>query len=533
MGRYSAIKIEYIIRYSGTIADITDEIEFEYIMLLGNFAVIYIEEDKVSALFSLNSILYAEPSRRVFYENISNAYGASCMRVPSTGGYDGIINGDFPFTDFMPAASDTLTGRGVVVAVIDSGVDLTHRIFGGTEVIEVWDQTADGGEVPEYGFGSITSDHTDTDTTGHGTSVAGIIAQCAPESLLLVVKLRGDTENSSSTASLICAIDYCIRKSIELRLPMVINLSYGNNYGDHAGHSILEHYMDENAEASKLTMVVGMGNDGDTKRHAQLMFGNTAWEKRDIIVNPFLREYSIQIWKNAEDMIDAFIRPPGVNELGPFNESMTNYSNIVNGNLINAAFRKQTPYNPFQEIFINISGTRGYVSQGIWTVLFRPRSIRNGRVDLYLPVRAATSADVYFSNPSPFTTMTIPATADNIISVGAYNHRTLSYADFSGRGYSRNGQVKPDIAAPGVDINAPIPGGSYQNKSGTSFATPFVSAGAALLMQWGIIDGNDPFLYGAKLRGNIINGAKKLPGYSEYPNEYVGWGALCVRDSIK
>ena len=119
------------------------------------------------------------------------------------------------------------------------------------------------------------------------------------------------------------------------------------------------------------------------------------------------------------------------------------------------------------------------------------------------------------------------------ISVAAYDSRRQSYADFSGRGYTRLPvQIKPDLAAPGVDIRAPRPGGGYQTVTGTSFATPFVSGAAALLMEWGIVRGNDPYLYGEKVKSYLINGAKQLPGEREWPNERLGWGTLCTAQSI-
>lgn len=133
----------------------------------------------------------------------------------------------------------------------------------------------------------------------------------------------------------------------------------------------------------------------------------------------------------------------------------------------------------------------------------------------------------------PETTLTIPSTASGVISVGAYNDSNLAYADFSGRGFTRQTrQVKPDLAAPGVDIITAKAGGGYEAVTGTSFAAPFVTGSAALLMQWGIVDGNDPFLYGEKVKAYLIRGARHLPGYTEWPNERVGYGALCVEESI-
>ena len=128
--------------------------------------------------------------------------------------------------------------------------------------------------------------------------------------------------------------------------------------------------------------------------------------------------------------------------------------------------------------------------------------------------------------------MTIPATARRVITVGAYDSLVDSYADFSGRGSRMLPYLKPDLVAPGVNIVAPVPGSGYRTVTGTSFAAPFVSGSAALLMQWGIVNGNDPYLYGEKVKAYLRKGARPLPGFEEYPNEEVGWGILCTAQSI-
>ncbi|MCC8151473.1 MAG: S8 family serine peptidase [Lachnospiraceae bacterium] len=150
-----------------------------------------------------------------------------------------------------------------------------------------------------------------------------------------------------------------------------------------------------------------------------------------------------------------------------------------------------------------------------------------------MPGQSVLSAGTGFLTPTADNTITIPATAGKVISVGAYDAVFDSYASFSGRGGSlQSGGVKPDLAAPGVDIISCAPGGGYTAKSGTSMAAPFVTGGAALLMEWGIRLGNDAWLYGEKVKAYLRRGARPLPGFSAYPNEQAGYGALCVRDSF-
>ena len=119
-------------------------------------------------------------------------------------------------------------------------------------------------------------------------------------------------------------------------------------------------------------------------------------------------------------------------------------------------------------------------------------------------------------------TLTIPATARRVISVGAYDARLNAYADFSGRGSCNLPYPKPDLTAPGVDILAPRAGGGYARFSGTSFSTPFVTGAAALLMEWGIIRGNDPYLYGEKLKAYLRRGARPFPGVKDIRMIWLG-----------
>jgi subtilisin family serine protease len=161
-----------------------------------------------------------------------------------------------------------------------------------------------------------------------------------------------------------------------------------------------------------------------------------------------------------------------------------------------------------------------------------PGRIVDGSYQMWFPSSAATGSATRFLRPRESDTLTIPSTASNVITVGAYNAATDAYADFSGRGSEEGGALKPSLAAPGVNIETAAPDGRYVSQTGTSFATPFVTGAAALLMQYGVVDGEDPFLYGEKVKAYLQRGARPLPGFGAYPNNQVGYGALCVRDSL-
>ena len=195
-----------------------------------------------------------------------------------------------------------------------------------------------------------------------------------------------------------------------------------------------------------------------------------------------------------------------------------------------------TPYRILREIGITLRGTDGALAEGTWRIRLRPVRILDGAYDLWI-VGGVQSTVTRFLQATPERTLTIPSTASRPIAVAAYDGRTDSITSFSGRGYAggaaEGSGIKPDVAAPGVDIVSCAPGGGYTTKTGTSMATPFVTGCAALLMQWGIVEGNDTYLYGERLKSFLVRGAKPLSGLSVYPNPYIGWGTICVEESLR
>jgi subtilisin family serine protease len=310
-----------------------------------------------------------------------------------------------------------------------------------------------------------------------------------------------------------------------LGLPLVVNLSYGNNYGDHSGDSILEQYIAAAMSSQRMNVVAGMGNSANIKKHAQVFLGNKSREIIEVNVGDYQPGFTIQIWRLLADSMDVWLVLPDNREVGPLN-SLTDTVRFKYKDTDVLSADGVSPFSAYRETLIAFLPGKSYVNTGIWRIMLVPKSIQSGRVDMWLPSDEKSASDVYFVNPAIDTTLTIPASSSAVISVGAYNPYTLSYAPFSGRGYTASGQVKPDVSAPGVDIPVSLPGNVRTIASGTSFAAPYVTAEAARLMYDGIVLGNDRYMFGEKLKSELIRRSVPLPGYMTYPNEKIGWGIV-------
>lgn len=525
-----------LIRYYDNISDLAERYLIRIFYLLSDYAIIEISENNIAAFAADPRILYVEKPKSV-QQQVSYAQYASCLSGTFINNYG-------------------LDGNGTLLAVIDSGIDYRHEEFirdGKSRIFELWDQQMayspdfenifglgriySNEELNEILDGTYTGVVPSEDTTGHGTQVTAIAAGTnigvAPQTDILVIKIGSDTTSGiPTTLGIILGIDYAIRKSMELQKPLSINLSYGNNYGSHKGDSLLENYINDVSRLAMCSISTGTGNDAINRRHQRLVLGNTSYRMVDILVSDYVTSFNLQLWKNYNDLFDVMMIAPDGDIILTLSESQRIGTGRYRNTYVKGIYGVPNPYNRNQEIFLSFFGENAYIDKGQWKVLIYPKKIMNGVVDAYLPIRASLTGNVEFLNPTEFGTLTIPSTAEGLISVAAYDQNIEDFAYFSGRGYTANDRIKPDIAAPGVDIYTAYPGNNYSFASGTSMAVPFVSGSACLLMQWGIIDGNDTFLYGEKLKASLIRGARRIKSAREYPNIYVGWGTLCVENSI-
>ncbi len=527
---------EVIVKYTGAESELAGN-GIQAVPLLGNYAVVTLPESEIDRYSDRENVIFMEKPKQLYFE-VFQGKTASCIHSLQTG-------------------AGTLTGMGILMGIVDSGVDYFHPDFrtedGGSRILSLWDQNIPGRPPRGYVTGTeYTKEEINEalalgknqgrrlvpslDSSGHGTAVLGIAAGngrasegvnrgVAYESELLVVKMGIPGANSfPRTTELIQGIDYLMKKALELNRPLVINLSFGNNYGSHKGDSLLENYIDTVAAMGRTVIVTGTGNNGGQPWHAGGVLESGKTEQIQLAAGAFEPTLNVQLWKDYEDELEIYLESPSGERLGPLYERLGAQRHRLENTELLIYYGKPGPYQLSQEIYIDFIPVDDYVDSGVWKILLSGKRVRSGQYFLWLPGGNVLNRGTGFYVPRAVGTLTIPSTAEKVISVGAYDSRLNTYADFSGRGSRYLPVQKPDLVAPGVSITAPSPGGGYATVTGTSFAAPFVSGSAALLMEWGIIKGNDPFLYGEKVKAYLRRGAQPLGGYDRYPNVEVGWG---------
>lgn len=528
---------ELIVRYTGNLDKVREINGVDVRELSNGYAVLNVKKELIDEVANVEEIIYIEKPTALIFSLLRGKQASCINEVQQT---------------FANNENNGLFGEGVIVGIADSGIDFTHEAFrnqdGTTRILNLWDQTNDRVYNAEEINEALKSENpyesvNSVDYSGHGTHVAGIAAGnfaenkndnlgIATKSSLVIVKMALAGERSfPRTTQLMEAVDYMIKVAESYKMPLAMNLSFGNSYGSHDGTSLLSTYLDSMADGRRVSICVGAGNEGDSAGHA----GGYVFEPTDVEVqvSRFQKAFSIQLWKNFSDEFRVqIIAPSGfiidVTEI--YNRAHKYETDETN---VYVFYGTPKPYTQYQEIYFELIPVSNYVKSGIWTIRLTPENIVTGRYDMWLPEGGIINENTSFLRPDPDITLTVPSTSSKVISVGAYNSSNDVMASFSGRGFTREtNQVKPDIVAPGVNISSASNTGGVSVRTGTSMATPFVCGSAALMMEWGIVRGNDPFLYGQKLKSYLIKGSRKLPGFTRWPNEQAGWGALCVSESI-
>lgn len=511
------------------VSESVDKLGGKYESLGYNFGIVVIPVDKLIDL-ALNPLIQYIELPKSLYTTDDQANRVSC--IPQV------------------VSSYNLDGEGVLVGFIDTGIDYTHPAFinddGTTRIKYIYD-LEQGGKIYDSEIINKALQAPDPfsivnsiDIVGHGTHVAGIACAggkidkkfygVAPKSSIAMVKVARTRFALSS--QIMRGLKFLRDKSKELGLPLVINMSLSTNDGAHNGSSLLEQYISITAVLERETIVIAAGNEGEAAHHisgelkaVNEIYFNVGDAETIIALNIYksiLPEVSIEL-----------ICPCGISSGEVFLAEGFRVGRI--GNSIYQMY--DTGAKPFDisgEIGIILNGVNEFVSSGQWKLIIKRVNDYRGIFNIWLPISEGLNVTTKFLDPTIDNTLGIPATVNNIISVGSYNYLTNNISPFSGRGNKYVGQyIKPDIVAPGENIYSTIPDKSFDRKTGTSMATPNVTGICALMMQWGIVKQNDPYLYGERLKYYLVVGAKKERRDITYPDPAWGYGEVCAYNSLR
>lgn len=478
----------------------------------------------------------------------------------------------------------SLTGRGVVLCFIDTGIDYTNELFqdanGNTRILSIWDQTIENGVPPEgYVYGAEYSreqiqaalEAADSfeivpsrDTNGHGSAMASAAAGsrtanflgAAPEADIVVVKLKEAKQYlrdfyivpsdvpAYQENDIMLAVKYADSFADTFERPVVICLGVGTNMGDHAGSSVLSEYLNTVAIRRSRAVVVCGGNEGNAAHHFQGQIALTHGDRSaqnagergitgayaqdvQIRVGDNNRGFFLELWGNVPDIFNVSIRSPG-GEVIPatrlnIGQSIT-YGFIyertrvtVNASLVEPASGEELILFRFQE-----------PTAGIWTIRVETvGEVYNGEFHMWLPIREFLNSEVFFLEPNPYMTLTGPTYAGNVISVSTYNASNNSFFAESGRGFSRTGAIRPDLAAPGVEVS------TYRgNRTGSSMAAALCAGAVAQFLQWAVVEKNNTFVESREIRNYLIRGAEREADLF-YPNREWGYGRLNLYETFE
>ena len=484
-------------------------------------------------------------------------------------------------------------GQGVLIGFLDTGIDYLREDFkasgGRTRIAAVWDQTIqsvnyeeDTGEAAgteqydreqaqgmvQYGTVYTREDINaalaaeregqnpydivpSRDENGHGTFLAGVAAAsetadyigAAPEAEILMVKLKPakkylrdfyllpEQVEAYSETDMMMGVRFLQQYAIREKKPLVICVGLGTASGSRTGALPFADLLNTLARQVNTVVVTCTGNEANNRTHTSgLAVSDTEPSEIEITVGADERGFVMEIWAESLDILSVAITSPSGERISRIPARIDTggvYNFLLERSQVAVDYRVVESASGYEVIFMRFINP----AQGIWKIHVYSLTNIVGRYNAWLPLKQFLSGDTYFLNSNPSTTLTEPGAAERVISVGAYNHITDASYAASGRGYTATGLVKPDFVAPGVDVYGVRAGGGYTTRTGTSVAAAHAAGAAALLLTWGVTDGNLPYMGTNEVKSVLIRGAKR-ENNTVYPNNIYGYGKMDVIEAF-
>lgn len=484
-------------------------------------------------------------------------------------------------------------GQGVLIGFLDTGIDYLREDFkasgGRTRIAAVWDQTIqsvnyeeDTGEAAgteqydreqvqgmvQYGTvytreeinAALAAEREgqnpydivpSRDENGHGTFLAGVAAAsetadyigAAPEAEILMVKLKPakkylrdfyllpERVEAYSETDMMMGVRFLQQYAIREKKPLVICVGLGTASGSRTGALPFADLLNTLARQVNTVVVTCTGNEANNRTHTSgLAVSDTEPSEIEITVGADERGFVMEIWAESLDILSVAITSPSGERISRIPARIDTggvYNFLLERSQVAVNYRVVESASGYEVIFMRFINP----AQGIWKIHVYSLTNIVGRYNAWLPLKQFLSGDTYFLNSNPSTTLTEPGAAERVISVGAYNHITDASYVASGRGYTATGLIKPDFVAPGVDVYGVRAGGGYTTRTGTSVAAAHAAGAAALLLTWGVTNGNLPYMGTNEVKSVLIRGAKR-ENNTVYPNNIYGYGKMDVIEAF-
>ena len=477
-------------------------------------------------------------------------------------------------------------GAGVIVGFVDTGINYTDSLFrnvdGSTRIIGIWDQTNNSDNSnnienetakPFSAFSALygtqytaeeinlalNSDNPASivptrDENGHGTFLASIAAGnrderaefsgAAPQASIAMVKLKPakqylrdfyliqDGAEAYQENDIMMGVSYLYFLARKYSMPLVVCIPLGTNMGSHMGMSRLGQYLNQVSLSNGSAVITAAGNETGARHHFRaVMDADTDEVTAELRVGEREAGFSMELWaENMGAYTVGFISPTG--------EVAREISVPLRGENTVSFLLEQTQITVYTQIADVSSGSQFIFMRfenpmsGIWRILIRNSLDIRETFHIWLPVRGFISDETYFLRPDPDTIITDPGNARYPITVTAYDHTKNSIYIHASRGYSLSGRIKPDLAAPGVNIlGASVSGRRLTRMSGTSVSAAHLAGAAAILLNWGVLNANYPYLNTPVLKSIFVRGAQRNPALT-YPNREFGYGTLNLYEAF-